>query len=375
MKYIILLMALLHALATISLAQDTTASSSGGKNMNPAIGVVGHFRATQWLHKPVALHAGPDLTTDEESVEYRNGFSFAEAELSFRMTLDPYARADFFIAVVPPEEAVELEEGYLTLLGLPHSLQLKVGKFRSAFGKLNLIHPPETDFADVPLPIQNFFGPEGLAETGLSASILISNPWDQYLEFRAEITNGDNDVSFNADATDDLLYLAQLKGFFEMGESNSLELGLSGLTGRNDEAGDYRTDIFGAHFSFKRKSPRQGLYKALALSGELLLSRREMFDERDHAGSARVNSYGFFLAGKYQFSRRWEAGVRFDYSQFPADDWQHENAVSGILTFRPSEFQRLRLQYRYLDRNFFDKESGLFFQWIFIIGAHGAHPF
>jgi hypothetical protein len=51
-------------------------------------------------------------------------------------TVDPYARADFFLSFGRDPETgkygVEVEEGYLTTLSLPARLQLKAGRFRSA---------------------------------------------------------------------------------------------------------------------------------------------------------------------------------------------------------------------------------------------------
>ena len=52
-----------------------------------------------------------------------------------------------------------------------------------------------------------------------------------------------------------------------------------------------------------------------------------------------------------------------------------EAKPSFILTYRPSEFSLVRAQYR---RTTFGQESPvneLLFQFLFAIGAHGAHPF
>ncbi|MFQ6114734.1 MAG: hypothetical protein ACE5NG_11760, partial [bacterium] len=144
------------------------------QNMNPNIGVIGNFFGHKFLDS--------DASGD--------GFTFDEAELSFRMVIDPYASADFFIAVVPPEEVVELEEAYITYLSLPLSLKAKLGFFRSKFGKFNQIHPPERPFIDTPLIYEHYFGEEGLVEPGLSLSWLIPNPWDRFIELTFEFTNG-----------------------------------------------------------------------------------------------------------------------------------------------------------------------------------------
>jgi hypothetical protein len=76
-------------------------------------------------------------------------------------------------------------------------------------------------------------------------------------------------------------------------------------------------------------------------------------------------------------------GSRYDWSGFPDDDRARERAISAVVRFLPSEFQEIRLQYKRTSRNDeaalrFDGErddSQLFFQWIPVIGAHGAHKY
>jgi hypothetical protein len=61
-----------------------------------------------------------------------------ESEVAFQAILDPYARADFFISF--GEQGVNLEEGYLTFPALRGGFQLRAGKMRGAFGKVNTLH-------------------------------------------------------------------------------------------------------------------------------------------------------------------------------------------------------------------------------------------
>jgi hypothetical protein len=43
--------------------------------------------------------------------------------------------------------------------------------------------------------------------------------------------------------------------------------------------------------------------------------------------------------------------------------------------FLASEFQKIELQYKYNDGNFFDSFSDLKLRAVFVIGAHGAHQY
>lgn len=323
------------------------------QNMNPNIGVIGNFLGRKVIER--------------QSEE--DGFTMDEAEFSFQMVIDPFARADVFVAVVPPEEAVELEEAYVTLLALPASLQGRLGRMRPLFGKLNLTHPPETPFADqIPRVLVNFFGEEGFVETGASLSYLLPNPWDLFMELSLGAFDGGNDVSFNGDATSDLLYFGHLKNFFNLSDNASVELGFSAATGKNDTTGDFRTNLYGVDMIYRWKPLRRSQYRSLTWQSEAIFSNREELGRT-------LNSWGLFSFLEYQLSKRWFLGGRFDYSEIPQAPEANEVAYSAILTFWPSEFQTIRLQYRHLNRSFAEDDNAIFLQWVFITGAHGAHPF
>src|SRR3990172_1598711 len=82
----------------------TTALS---KILNPDIGVIGNFTGAVGRNRVNPL---PSL-------------SLQESEVSLQAIVDPYARADFFLAF--GEEGVEVEEGYITFPALPGGLLVK----------------------------------------------------------------------------------------------------------------------------------------------------------------------------------------------------------------------------------------------------------
>ena len=53
------------------------------------------------------------------------------------------------------------------------------------------------------------------------------------------------------------------------------------------------------------------------------------------------------------------------------DRWRASLAV----TWYPTEFSKLRLQYNYDDRSFFEDANSIWLQFEFILGAHAAHKF
>ncbi len=329
------------------------------QTLNPNISIIGDFVGN---------------VTDEESNTEGDRFSLREAELGIQAVVDPYARADFFIGVeeeTPGEYKVDLEEGYITALTLPWDLQAKAGKFYQNFGKVNRIHRPETSYVDSPNILTNYFGEESrLKEPGISISSLIPNPWDKYMELTLEILNGENAMSFAGSNSRAPAYLAHLKNFFDITEDSTIELGFSGITGFNDERREQTTNIEGIDLTFKWRPLKEGLYKSFQFQNEFFFSQREESD-------SGIDSFGFYSFAKYQLARRWFVGGRYDYSEFPASSVEHEWAVSPILEFWMSEFNRLRLQYKHTDRNFgSEKEvNEVFLQWTYTLGPHRPEPY
>jgi hypothetical protein len=49
--------------------------------------------------------------------------------------------------------------------------------------------------------------------------------------------------------------------------------------------------------------------------------------------------------------------------------------VSPNLTWFPTEYSKIRLQYNYDDRDFIGVDHSVWLQFEFVLGAHGAHKF
>ena len=289
-----------------------------------------------------------------------------ESELSFQAVVDPYARADFFVTIGPEE--VALEEGYITFPTLPGGLLAKVGKFRDAFGKVNGMHAHVLPFVDRPLFTKNLLGGEdGLADSGISVAHLIPIPF-LFLEATAQVYQGSSEI-FKAPTRSDLAYVGHLRAYRDLGESTNLDLGGSFAYGHNGETTDTTTRLWGVDATLRWKPLRRSIYTHLLVGGELAWSSRE-----DTAGAqAAVGGYGY---AEYQFGRRWTAGLRYDNSERADDAGIRDTGGSFILSYRPSEFSMVRGQYRRTTLGDVDEPQNEFlFQFLFAIGAHGAHPF
>jgi len=335
-----------------------TAPPAGSNLLNPNISAIGWFQG----------QAGDALDPPDAKA-----FQLREVELGYQATVDPYSRADFFISV-SPEEGIDVEEGYLTLLTLPAGFTAKLGKFRSNFGKFNRTHPPETPFADRPLAAERFLGEEGLSGVGASVSWLAPLPF--YLNVDGEVTNTPDSTevpAFAAYRGKDLMYLARASTFFDLGETTNLTLGGSYANGANGPETTVdplvtpdarRAQLYGADVTFRWKNPKRAIYRALTAQAEW------MARDPDN-GPRRAGGYAW---ADYQFARRWHLGGRYDWSQAIASIADDTTAGGlGFLTFTPSEFWALSLQAQ--DRDFDAGSMSYFFKTTFNIGPHGQHPF
>jgi hypothetical protein len=321
------------------------------KIFNPDIAVIGNFLGA----------------VGRNDIEPTPSLELNEAEASFQAVVDPYAKADFFVAYGP--EGTELEEGYLTLTSLPAGLLMKVGKMRSAFGKVNQMHTHVLPWTDRPLVSRNLLGgEEGIADSGISVSKLILNPWF-FLEATGEVYRGESEV-FHAPTRSDLTYVGHVRGYHDISESMNLDLGTSFAYGHNDASDDSATRLFGIDATFRYRPLRRAIYRRFIGRSELVWSRRDQ-PEPDFTSKA----FGYYASGEYQFARRWFSGLRWDWSERATNADLHDRGPSVLLTFWPSEFSQIRGQYRrtiYAEGN---TANEFLFQFLFAIGAHGAHTF
>ncbi len=340
------------------------APQAGSSLLNPNTSVIGWFQAEAGDR---VQHAGT------------KAFELREAELGFQAAVDPYSRADFFISV-NPEEGIDLEEGYLTLLTLPAGISAKLGKFRSNFGKFNRTHPPETPFAARPISAERFLGEEGLSGMGASASWIVPNPLGIYADLDAEVTaSPDSAVSpaFGSARGRDLLYVTRASGFVDLSEQTNLNFGVSYANGSqgfvvdDSTARTYtpRAQLYGADLTFRWRNPRRAIYRSLLVQAEVM----ERSAERLFVPS--IVSRGAFAYADYQFARRWHAGARYDWSEDPTLAGVHATGGLAFLTFTPSEFALMSLQMSRAYQNNGWDETRYFFKTTFNIGPHGAHPF
>jgi hypothetical protein len=324
-------------------------ASAMSKIFNPDMAVIGNFIGA----------AG------RNEIDPRPALQLDEAEVSLQAVVDPYARADFFLAASP--EGLEVEEGFLTFPTLPGGLLMKVGKLKAQFGKANTMHSHVLPWIDQALVVKNLLGgEEGFADSGVSVSKLIPNP-ALFLEATGEIYQGQNDL-FTSHKRGNLAYVGRLRGYRDLTEGTNVDVGTSYAYGHNDAGEDFTTRVIGVDATVRYRPLRRAIYRRFLGRTELMWSRRD-------AAAGDIQSFGMYGSADYQFARRWFAGARYDWSERAYDSSLVDKGPSLLLTYWPSEFSQIRGQYRHTRYAEGVNSNELLFQFLFSIGAHGAHSF
>ncbi len=318
-------------------------------------------------------------------------FMLEELEVALQGNLNPYSRADIYLAKSGDEnEPMEVEEAYATILrGLPFDLNLRVGKYLKDFGKLNSIHPHVWPFVSKPASLERFLGDEGVNDVGVSANFLLPTG-DLYSRWNIDVFDGGTfhavDAASGAVAggigLTDTVGVSTTTGvasritcFIPIGEFSDLEVGLSGLTGIHDPYRDLRFWYADLDLKYKWKPDS---YTSWTVQGEALLNRRSV---DDGAGSTkRIVTGGAYVLIDHQFEKLYTVGVRGDWSQAPyADDdrafggaiWAGYYPVEESLALR-LQWQSTTLQSPSVARSTVNTVS---LQVVFSLGPHRAHPF
>ena len=353
--------------ASPQVAQTQTfgGATSNAKLLNPDISLIGDFIGT----------AGHNIVSPSRSLELH------ESEVGMQAIIDPYARADAFISF--GETGVNVEEAYVTFTSLPAGLLMKVGKMRADFGKVNTIHNHALPYIDRPLATNNLVGGEdGIDDAGISISRFLPAPKDWFFEGTAQVFRGDSSTVYAANRREDLSVVGHVRGYRDLSESTNLDLGVSYSRGHSnlgmDFGSNFFTNLYGADATLRWKPLRRAIYKNFLLRTELFWSARDQLSpvnifQTQHA-------FGMYTSAEYRVNRRWTVGGRFDRSGRATNANLTDTGFSGILTYWPSEFSQIRGQYRFGHLALgvpgdFSNANEFLFQFLFVMGAHGAHPF
>jgi hypothetical protein len=297
--------------------------------------------------------------TDEIPFNKNRGFNLNYAEFGMHSEVGPYFDADAIFHLHPDE--FEIEEAYITTKKLPANMQLKAGLFRSSFGRINAIHQHAQAFVAQPLVYEAMLGVEGIKDAGVSLNWVA--PTDTYLMVGAEALQGSNELSFGYPESNNL-YVGYLKTGFDIGDSNALLMGGSVASGKTEEHQNSR--LYGAELTLKHTIDS---YSSISWQSEYLYRDKN-----------KQKQAGLYSQLRYNMDSSWEFGGRYDALIKNLDNQPDDlKKYSAIVSYRPFEFSKIRLQYsKDRSKSFVGKrqdEDMIALDFLVEIGAHGAHAF
>jgi len=232
--------------------------------------------------------------------------------------------------------------------------------------------------------------------------------------------HSDNDRGVHA--VDDLLLAPRWASAFELTDEQELTIGFSAAFGPNasGNAGNTRTEIYGADLAWNWQPHRHhghdhANFPFVTWQSEVMLRKYDLgaFDwagepsdelqvlESDGVtpavlGRETISDWGGYSQVLWGFKPDWVAGLRFDYvaghragyesagliAQSPdgsqealgRDPLRNSRwRLSPNLTWYPSEFSRIRMQYNYDHRQSIGVDHSLWVQLEFVLGNHASH--
>jgi len=396
-----------------------TARSTAGafiqNRFNPDISLIADFAllGTNLSDESARSLSVPGFLDESDRAGKLRGFNFNYLELALSASVDPYF--DFMGVVTLTPEGVDIEETYVDTRQLPFGFQLRIGKFLSAFGRLNGMHQHMWDFYDIPLVYEAFIGLEGFANPGVRLSW--TAPLDFLLQLNLEVFQGRTDQSRLFDASGyqlsaqngsvlsssqpfvPAMVVGSLKTSFDVGNhvflagaslmyGHALQTNIHGLP--SDTAFSASgTILYNGELTYKylissyRSVTWQSEYLGIVSSGDLA----QASDGLVH--SAKKNQGGLYSQFLWRFDEpgRWRMGMRFDLldqNSFTVDGVKQplDNMLqryTGLLEYSPTEFSRFRLQYAYDRSRFLDgvrkDVHEVLLEMNIAVGPHGAHAF
>ena len=360
-------------------------------------------------------------------------FRLRSAELGLSAEIDPYGRAYAFITGT--EDGIEVEEAAVQTTALP--VNVTAGRFFADFGRLPQFHQHELPFVNSPLSMNRLVGGESLG-TGLQWRYLFATPF--YLSLTGGVFNeighshahgaeghgheegeehedeedehgheegeehedeedehGHEEGEEHEDEEDEhgheegevhadeggsrslrnLTYLGRLHAFFDLSDTWNFEVGSSLAYTPEVEVGEEsQRSLLGADVTLRHRPLVPGFYEGFTLAGEWYVNRQEFHDVGEmtaRGGYAYANwDLNPELPGK------WSLGLMFDSAPDPENPSDETLSLSPYISWSPSEFNRLRLQYTHgwddVGETPGDDGAQVYLQWTTVLGSH-THGF
>jgi hypothetical protein len=397
--------------ASAETATASAASARSGENaFNPAVSLILQGTYANTSQDPNTYHITGFVPTGGDVNPPTRSFGLGETELAIASNIDPYFRG-VAIASLAPDGGVSVEEAYFQTLALSQGFTLKGGRFYSSIGYLNEQHQHVWDFQDAPLAYKAFLGGQ-FTQNGLQLKWVA--PTDLLVELGAEVGSGNNfpGNDLNKNGIGGSALYAHVGG--DIGDSYAWRTGASYLktspNGRRyqdvDPAGNLTTNTFSgsanlwvADAILKWAPHGDSTYNNFKLQGEYLRFMQDGSLNYSSAVSPQATGpfsgtqSGWYAQGAWQFYPRWRVGYRYDRlsgtlnnglvtngsgltaADFPVLAAYSPTRNTVMIDWSATEFSRLRLQFASDKSRLGLTDNQVFVQYIYSLGAHGAHKF
>ncbi len=330
-------------------------------------------RALQAINPEISI-TGDIFGKYSKEEKDQNGAYFRVLGVHIQSNLDPFSLAKATVEFNP--EGVELGEAYMIWTYFLPNISLTAGKFRQNFGVVNRWHEHSLDQFEYPLALTTILGDEGLNQIGISMNWLMPSIFNGVHNLTLEVTDGMNSHLFSGRTFTFPAVLAHLKNYWDLSENSYLEIGFTGMYGKNKtpkpvngivEEVDKNTYLGGLDLTYFWQPVNKALYKSFVWRNELYYAEKELLEPY------KIKAFGGYSYLQYQFNEKWFVGARFDYTQ----PFKLNNSDESIIQLVPyvvwwqSHWVRLRLQYNLFKANYGSQKQNTFM--LQITWAMGPH--
>jgi hypothetical protein len=180
-------------------------------------------------------------------------------------------------------------------------------------------------------------------------------------------------------------YMGRLNTYFDIGDSHSVELGLSSaftprrvvtdtvgtVTSKNDT---WRT-LSGVDLTYRYQPVSGGIYSGLLWGTEIMQNSERRFDPVTLLPAPRKTAYGGYTYIQLKAGRHWVPGAMLDLTENQDNPYMLMRTAEAFVQYNVTEFQSLRLAYSYSASNTSDPDNRtLMLQWTAVLGHH-VHGF
>ncbi len=362
-------------------AEATPRSSGIGfhdNSSNPALSLILDTAAFWYSSEPgerysegghISNHTGP----------YLQG-----VELAASSSIDPFFAFEMEFNLVH----LHFEQVFARTTALPLNLQLRAGHFRTRLGRRNTQCLHQWRFVGPPLPLGYLFGAEGMTLPGAELSVLLPLPWFAELVLAAQ--GGEDTKSglgTSLDGVEDLLWSPRLEQFVDLHDDLALMLGANASLARSPLATGPRQEItdrawvWGGDLTLKYRPIGQGRTGSFFVS----LTTEAWLRELEAPGDL-WRDWGGYSELAVGLSKEWQVAARLSLWRILSGPSPQDNPARAALgsdstrgevalSYAPSHFSRVRLQYGLDDIEPYALGHRVVVQLEVSAGAHGAHAY